>query len=82
MQKFLWQEFERTSKRLAEARARYDHLLIRWIIDHPDRHKPDFEIPFEVEQEIASLGALLHHYFPDQYPPPVPPAPEDGEDDG
>lgn len=71
MQKFLWQEFEKASQRLAEARARYDHLLIHWIIDNPNSRNRDFEIPFEVEQEMASLGALLHHYFPEQYPPPT-----------
>ncbi len=37
-------------------------------IDHPDRHKPDFKIPIEVEAEMLGLRAMLNFYYPDTYP--------------
>ncbi len=59
MQRFLYKEFERNDKRLAAARVHYDRLLMDWVINNPDYSKPDFDIPFEVEVEMASLEALL-----------------------
>ena len=67
MQRFLYQEFEKNAKQLAAARAHYDRLMFDWVIDNPVR-KPDFDIPFEVEVEMASLRALLNFYFPNDYP--------------
>ncbi len=66
-QRFLFQEFEKNDKRLAAARARYDQLQIKWIIDNPDFGKPDFDMPIEVELEMESLRILLNHYFPGQF---------------
>ena len=68
MQRFLYQEFEKNAKQLAAARAHYDRLMFDWVIDNPDFRKPDFEVPFEVELEMASLRALLNFYFPNDYP--------------
>ena len=71
-QRFLYKIFEENSQMMAEARLRYDQLIIDWQINS-DRH--DRDIPFEVELEILSLQAVLHHYFPSQYP--CPRAPDD-----
>ena len=68
MQRFLYKEFERNTERLAAARVRYDRLMMDWVINNPDFSKPDFDIPFEVEVEIASLREMLNFYFPGQYP--------------
>ena len=67
MQKFLYQEFERNAERLAGLRLRYDRLMLDWVINNPDYTKREFEMPFEVEQEIIELRTLLSYYFPDQY---------------
>lgn len=80
MQRFLYNEFKENSRRLAEARARYDSLQIEWIIDNPRFTDPDFEIPFAVRQEMEMLGALLHYCFPEEYPPP-PALKEEGSDE-
>ena len=68
-QRFLYKEFEKNDMRLAEAVVRHERLLLDWIINNPDFTKPDFEIPFEIQLEIDSLGSALHHYYPNQYPP-------------
>ena len=81
MQRFLYQEFEKNALRLGFARDRYDQLLMDWIINNPDFGKPDYELPFEVELEMNSLRALLHHYFPDDYLPHGKSANDDGDDD-
>ena len=82
MQRFLYKEFERNAERLAAARVRYDRLLIDWIVNNPDFGKPDYDIPFEVEVEIASLRALLNYYFPGDYPLDGMSANDDGDYDG
>lgn len=68
MQRFLYQEFGKNDERLAIARMRYDQLEMDWMINHPDRHQPDHEIPSEVEIEMLGLRALLNHYYPGSYP--------------
>jgi len=68
MQRFLYQEFVKNAEQLAAARARYDRLMFDWVIDNPDFRKSDFEIPIEVQVEMASLRALLNFYFPSDYP--------------
>ena len=65
MQRFLYAEFERNAKQLAEARLRYDQLINDWYLDRRSRDGED--IPLAVELEIAGLEALLNHYFPGQY---------------
>jgi hypothetical protein len=68
MQRFLYAEFERNAERLAELRHRYDQLINYWYLDKKNFESRDGEdIPLAVELEIASLEALLNHYFPGQY---------------
>ncbi len=81
MQRFLYREFERTAERLVAARLRYDQLLMDWIINNPDFHKRDFDLPFEVDLEIAGLRTLLDHYYPGQYPLHAMSANDDSDDD-
>ena len=68
MQRFMYREFERNRERLAAARARYDHLVIKWYIEKP---RPNGlgadDIPFEVWAEIEALGVMLNYYYPGQY---------------
>ena len=83
MQRFLYQEFERNAKRLAEARVRYEKLQMEWIFNNPNFKDPDFEIPIEIEVEMLQLRHTLHHYYPDEYPLGGPPeVDEDDEDEG
>jgi hypothetical protein len=43
--------------------------MIKWVINNPDFDGLDGDnIPIEVQLEIASLEAVLNHYFPGQYP--------------
>ncbi len=65
IQRFLYQEFEKSDKLLAATRAHYEKLQIDWIINNPDFRN----IPFEVEVELQSLRAVLNHYHPGDYPP-------------
>ncbi len=81
MQRFLYKEFERNAERLAAARVRYDRLVIDWIVNNPEFGKPDHDIPFEVEVEIASLREMLNFYFPCQYPLGGMSANDDDDDD-
>ena len=69
MQRFLYKEFERNDERIAAARVRFEQLQFHWIINNPNLKRPDYEIPIEVELEMLGLQSLLHHYFPNQYPP-------------
>ncbi len=82
MQRFFYKELERNAERLAAARVRYDRLVIEWIVDNPEFGKPDYNIPFEVEVEIASLRSILNFYFPDQYPLGGISVNDDGDYDG
>ena len=82
MQRFLYKEFERNAERLAAARVRYDRLVMDWIVNNPEFGKPDYDIPFEVETEIASLRLMLNFYFPDQYPLGGMSVNDDGDFDG
>jgi hypothetical protein len=75
-QRFLYREFERNDKWLAVVRVRYDELLRHWFIKNTD-----VNIPFEAELEMLGLGALLHHYFPDAYPPAGKLAHDNSDDD-
>jgi hypothetical protein len=71
MQRLLYAEFGRDDERLAAARVRHEQLMIKWVIENPDFDGLDGEnIPFEVQLEILGLQAVLHHYFPEQYPDP------------
>ncbi len=80
MQRFLYAEFERNAKQLAEARLRYDQLINDWYLDKKNFESRDgADIPLAVELEIAGLEALLNHYFPGQYPSPH--ATDDDDDD-
>ncbi len=69
MQRFLYQEFTRNAKLLAETRLRYEQLMIKWVIENQDFDGLDGKnIPFEVQIEIAGLESVLNHYYPTQYP--------------
>lgn len=65
---------------MLKARTRYIQLMADWVINNPDFTDPNFEMPFEVEFERASLEALLHHYFPTQFRDPKPSEPDDDEE--
>lgn len=82
MQRFLYKEFERNAERLAAARVRYDRLVIDWIVNNPDSGTHDYDIPFEVEMEIASLRSMLNYYFPADYPLGGTSVTDDGDYDG
>ena len=67
-QRFLYSKFKENDKRLATLRARYERLMITWVIENPNFDGLDGDnIPFEVQAEIEALEALLSYYFPTQY---------------
>jgi hypothetical protein len=67
-QRFLYKEFERNSMRLAEARVRYEQLMIEWVVENPDfKGLDDESVPLAVQTEILGLQSLLHHYYPTSY---------------
>lgn len=63
MQKFLYEKFEENDRRLAEISVWYQDLLYRWILKNPDWHKPGYELPEEVANDIAAARDLLDHYY-------------------
>ena len=68
-QRLLDNKFERNSELLAATRVRLDQLEAEYIIDNDKFDGLDGEnIPYEVQSEIAELRAVLHNYFPEQYP--------------
>ena len=66
---------------MADIRVRYDELMMDWIVDNPDQHRPGFKLPAEVELEMLRLRAFLNHYFPNDYPLTIEPPRDDSDDD-
>ncbi len=81
MQRFLYKEFEMKSERLTAARAYYQQLIMKWVVDNPDLCDHDYKMPTEVQLEILGLRATLNHYFGDQYPLDGIPGTNYGDDD-
>lgn len=79
--RYLDEKFQKNEERMAEIRVRYDELMMDWIVDNPDRHRPGFKLPAQIEIEMQRLRAFLHHYFPNDYPLTLEPLWDDDEDE-
>ncbi len=70
-QRLMYAEFERNDLQLTKARHRYQQLMTKWVIENDNFDGLDGDnIPVAIQMEILGLEALLHHYFPSQYPDP------------
>jgi hypothetical protein len=67
-QRLLHKEFEKSDERLAEIRLYFDDLVRKWLVDHPDRRRPEFSVPDDIMKEILDLLKFLNRYYPDVYP--------------
>lgn len=66
--RYLDEKFAKNEEMMTEIRVRYDELVLDWIVNNPDRHRPGYKMPAEVELEMQGMLTFLNHFYPDSYP--------------